>query len=158
MRAADIMRRSFATVKPGTAVIDAARLLLETNQRGLPVLDDNRDLVGIISEGDLLHRDELGVRPPAGNWLEEIMGIEEGGPARERMRALRVGTIMTPNPVCVDEDATIDDVIVAMDLRKVAQIPVVSAGTVIGLISRLELISALERCLSRTEDEAEAAE
>jgi CBS domain-containing protein len=122
------------------------------------VVDDNGDLIGIISEGDLLHRDELGVRPPAGNWLEEIMGIEEGGPARERMRALRVGTIMTPNPVCVDEDATIDNVIVAMDLRKVAQIPVVSAGTVIGLISRLELMSALERCLSRTEDKAEAAE
>ena len=57
-----------------------------TNQRGLPVLDDNGELVGIISEGDLLHRDELGVSPPAGNWFEQILGIEEGGPARERMR------------------------------------------------------------------------
>jgi CBS domain-containing protein len=41
MRAADVMRTSFATVKPSTRVIDAARLLLETNQRGLPVLDDD---------------------------------------------------------------------------------------------------------------------
>src|SRR5215475_5919009 len=87
MRATDVMRSSFATVKACTSLLEAARLLLETNQRGLPVLDDSGDLVGIISEGDLLHRDELGVRPPAGNWLEQVLGIEEDNPARERMRA-----------------------------------------------------------------------
>jgi CBS domain-containing protein len=64
MRAKDVMRRSFATVKPGTSLVEAARLLLETNQRGLPVQDKDGNLVGIISEGDLLHRDELGVKPP----------------------------------------------------------------------------------------------
>src|SRR5689334_16526198 len=143
MLATDVMRSSFATVAPATTLIDAVRLLLETNQRGLPVVDDNGDLVGIISEGDLLHRDELGVRPPAGNWLEEILGIEEGDPARERMRALRVGTVMTPDPVSVDEDASVDDVIMAMDSRHVAQIPVVSAGKVVGMINRFQLLSAL---------------
>jgi len=151
MRAVDIMRSSFATVKPGTSLIEAARLLLETNQRGLPVIDDKGDLVGMISEGDLLHRDELGVRPPAGNWLEQILGVEEGGPARERMRALRVETIMTPYPVCVDEDATVDDVITAMDVRNVGQVPVVSADKVIGVVSRFQLISALEQRLSQGE-------
>ncbi len=158
MRAMDVMRNSFATVKSSTSLLDAARLLLETNQRGLPVLDDNGGLVGIISEGDFLHRDELGVMPPAGNWLEQILGIEEVTPARERMRALRVGEIMTLNPVYVEEDASVDDVIVAMDLRDVAQLPVVSTGKVVGMISRFELISALERCLSQSEDALEAAE
>lgn len=156
MRATDIMLTSFATVKPGTALIDAVRLLLETNQRGLPVVDEDGDLVGIISEGDLLHRDELDVMPPAGNWLEQILGIEEGGPARERMRSLCVGVIMTPEPVCVDEDATVDDVIIAMDLRKVGQVPVVSAGKVIGLVNRIQLIAALERSLSRAEHRVES--
>ena len=157
MRATDIMRSWFATVKPSTPLIEAAQLLLQTNQRGLPVQDNDGNLVGIISEGDLLHRDELGVKPPAGNWLEELLGIEEGGPARERMRALCVGSIMTQDPVCVDEDATVDDVIAAMDLRKIGQLPVVCAGKAIGMISRFELISALERTLSRGED-VEAAE
>lgn len=157
MRATDVMLSSFATVKPGTALIDAVRLLLQTNQRGLPVVDDDGNLVGIISEGDLLHRDELGVKPHAGNWLEEIIGVEERTPARERMRSLSVGVIMTPGPVCVDEDATVDDVINAMDSREVGQIPVVSAGKVIGIVNRYHLISALERSLSRTEDETESA-
>ena len=64
MLAPEVMRTSFATVKPATPLIDAARLLLETNQRGLPVLDHEGRLVGIVAEGDLLHRDELGVSPP----------------------------------------------------------------------------------------------
>jgi CBS domain-containing protein len=68
MLATEVMRSSFAAVKPTTTLIDAVRLLLQTNQRGLPVLDDNGHLVGIVSEGDLLHRDELGVSPPSGNW------------------------------------------------------------------------------------------
>jgi CBS domain-containing protein len=157
MRAADVMLRSFATVKPATALIDAVRLLLETNQRGLPVIDEEGKLVGIISESDLLHRDELGVRPHAGNWLEEIIGIEERTPARERMRSLSVGVIMTPEPICVDQDATVDDVIKVMDSREVAQVPVVSAGKVVGIINRFRLISVLERSLRRTGSKTESA-
>jgi CBS domain-containing protein len=122
--------------------------LLQTNQRGLPVLDKNGNLVGMISEGDLLHRDELGVTPPTGNWLEQLLEIEEGGPARERMRTLNVATIVTRNPVCVDEHASANDVIAAMDRRRVAQVPVVCAGKVIGIVSRFELLAALERKLS----------
>ena len=158
MLATEVMRSSFATVKPTTALIDAARLLLQTNQRGLPVLDDDERLVGIVSEGDLLHRDELGVSPPAGNSLEALLGIEEGGPARERMRALRVATIMTPQPAFVDEDATVNDVVAEMDRRRVAQVPVVCADRVIGIASRLELIAALERCLSRREENLETGQ
>ena len=150
MLATEVMRTSFATVKPATPLIDAARLLLETNQRGLPVLDDEGRLVGIVAEGDLLHRDELGVSLPT-NWIEALLGIEEGGPVRERMRALRVSAIMTPDPLCVGEDATIDDVVANMDMREISQLPVVSADRVVGMVSRFELVAALERCLSQSE-------
>ena len=157
MRVTEVMRTSFATVKLHTPLIDAARLLLETNQRGLPVLDDDGRLVGIITEGDLLHRDELGVSPPC-NWLDGLLGIQEGGPLRERMRALRVSTIMTPDPLCVDADATINDVVAKMDMREISQLPVVCADKVVGMISRFELIAALERCLRRNEASTEAVQ
>jgi len=88
------------------------------------------------------------VTPPAGNWLEELLGIEEGGPARERMRTPNVAKIMTQNLVCVDEHATVNDVIAAMDQRRIAQVPVVCAGKMIGSISRFELLAALEYKLS----------
>ena len=154
MRAADVMRASFATVRPSTPLVDVARLLLETNQRGLPVLDDQERLVGIVTEGDLLHRSELGVNPPC-NWLDVFLGIEEGGRVRERMHALRVSAIMTPNPLCVDEDATINDVVANMDMREISQLPVVRADRVVGMISRSELVAALERCLSRNQSSPE---
>ena len=86
MNVSDVMRRSFATIKPEASVLEAARLLLQTNQRGLPVIE-GETLVGLISEGDFLHRVELDVAPPRGNWLEEILGIEEDTPARRRMQA-----------------------------------------------------------------------
>ena len=73
------------------------------------------------------------------------------------MRALRAVDIMTPDPISVDEDASIDDVVAEMDRRAVAQLPVVCADGVIGMISRFELIAALERSLSLTEKSAEKA-
>jgi len=85
MKAADIMRTWFATVKPSAPLLDAIHLLLETSQRGLPVVDGEGALVGIISEGDFLHRRELGVDYPEGFWL----GKDEGQLARERTSGLR---------------------------------------------------------------------
>jgi CBS domain-containing protein len=150
MLAAEVMRTSFATVKLNTPLVDVARLLLETNQRGLPVLDDEGRLAGIVTESDLLHREELGVSAPC-NWLGALMGAEEGGRVRQRMRALRVAKIMTPDPLCVDEGATINEVVAQMDMREISQVPVVCADQVIGMISRFELVAALERCLGRSE-------
>lgn len=148
MLATKVMRSSIATIRATTSLLEAVRLLLQTNQRGLPVLDNEGNLAGIVSEGDLLHRDELGVTAPTGNWLEELLGIEEGGPARQRMRTLNVSTIMTPDPVSVDENATVNDVVDLMDRRKISQVPVVCRGKVLGMVSRFELLAALERKIS----------
>ena len=83
MLATDVMRTWFATVKPNAPLLDAVHLLLETNQRGLPVIDDNGSLVGVISEGDFLHRRELGVTCSAGFLLEWLLGREKGQLVRE---------------------------------------------------------------------------
>jgi CBS domain-containing protein len=151
MLATDVMRSSFATIKPAATVLDAVQLLLETDQRGLPVIDDAGDLVGMISEGDFLHRDELGISPPSGNWLESLLGIAENTPERERMRTLRVDALMSSSPITVGVDASIEDVVAQMDLYDVSQIPVICAGAVVGIVSRRELLSALALRLRETE-------
>jgi CBS domain-containing protein len=111
MLATDVMRTWFATIKPNAPLLDAVHLLLETNQRGLPVIDDHGSLVGIISEGDFLHRQELGVTSPAGFLLEWLVGRAEGHLMRERTQGLRVDAVMTRDPVRVDETATVDDIV-----------------------------------------------
>ena len=147
MNVSDVMRRSFATIKPEASLLEAAHLLLETNQRGLPVIDGEGTLVGIISEGDFLHRVELDIAPPPGNWLEDILGIEEDTPARRRMQARLVRDAMTCDPVCVNDEATLDEVVALMDSRHMAQVPVVCGATVVGMIGRVELLSAVAHAL-----------
>lgn len=149
MNVSDIMRRSFATIKPDAPILDAAHSLIETNQRGLPVIDHDGALVGVISEGDFLHRTELGISPPPVNWLEELLGIEEDTPARRRMRARLVREVMTRDPVWVDDEASLDEVVALMDARHIAQLPVVCGGSVVGVVSRVELLAAVARALSQ---------
>ena len=149
MLATDVMRTWFATINPNAPLLDAVRLLLETNQRGLPVVDDNGSLVGVISEGDVLHRRELGVTCSVGFLLEWLLGREKGQLVRERMQALQVGAVMTRNPVCVDEKATVDEVVGRMDDHQISQVLVVRSGRLVGIVGRIQLLAALERCLSR---------
>jgi CBS domain-containing protein len=154
MKVSDIMRRSFATIKPDAPLLDAAHLLLETNQRGLPVVDREGTLVGVISEGDFLHRSELEISPPPGNWLEELLGIEEDTPARRRMRARLVREVMTPDPASIDDEASLDEVVALMDARHVAQLPVVCGGSVVGVVSRVELLVAVANALGSVAQES----
>ena len=149
-----VMRRKFATIKPEASLLEAAHLLLETNQRGLPVIDGEGALVGIISEGDFLHRVELDIDPPPGNWLEEILGIKEDTPARRRMQARIVREAMSRNPVCVSDETTLDEVVALMDIRHIGQLPVVCGATVIGIISRIELLRAVAHALRAGEPDS----
>jgi CBS domain-containing protein len=104
--------------------------------------------VGIISEGDFLYRAELDVEPPQ-SWLDGL--LHKTRVRVSRNHSLFVGRIMTQAPVCVSPDAPLDDVVALMDIHRIAQILVPDDGSVVGLVSRLELVAAVERQLSRTE-------
>jgi CBS domain-containing protein len=154
MNVTDIMRSRFATIKPDAPLLEAAHLLLETNQRGLPVVNQEGSLVGIISEGDFVHRSELDIGTPAGNWLEELLGIEEDTPSRRRMCASSVHEVMTHDPVGVDVEWTLDEVVALMDARHIAQLPVVCGGALIGVIGRVKLLTAVARVLGSAKEKS----
>lgn len=147
MKAADIMRTWFATVKPGAPLLDAIHLLLETNQRGLPVVDGDGALLGIISEGDFLHRQELGVDYPEGFWLKWLFGRDEGQFARERTGGLRVDAVMSRHPVCVDENATLEEVVKQMDIYQISQVLVLRDKKLAGILGKTQMLAALEQRL-----------
>jgi CBS-domain-containing membrane protein len=89
MNVSHVMRRLFATIKPEASLLEAANLFLETNQRGLPVIDGEGTLVGIISEGDCLHWVELDISAPPGNWLEDILASKRIARSPSYVGALR---------------------------------------------------------------------
>jgi CBS domain-containing protein len=153
MNVSDIMRKSIASVAADAPLIDAARLLLETNQRALPVLEAGQ-LVGIISEGDFLHRVELGIDLPTATWLQSVFGGAKTESYRSRVNSLTVGQVMTKKAVCIDEEASADEVVGLMDKFGVSQLPVTCAGIVVGMISRAEMLAAVERSLRDASDRA----
>ena len=64
------------------------------------------------------------------------------------MRAQLVREVMTRDPVCVDDEAALDEVVALMDARQIAQLPVVCGGSVVGVVSRVELLVAVAGALS----------
>ena len=74
MKAADVMTDKVLPVDPGVSVADAARLMLDSNISGLPVVDRDGRLVGIVSEGDFLRRAETGTERRRLRWLEFLLG------------------------------------------------------------------------------------
>jgi CBS domain-containing protein len=154
MKVSDIMRRSFASIKADASLLEAADLLLETNQRGLPVVDDDGNLLGMISEGDFLRRAELEVDLPRENWFEKILGTDKHAPARRRMSALVVGEVMSRHPICISDEAPVSEVVAMMGARRIAQLPVVCGDTLVGVIGRAELLQAVASVLRAARETA----
>ena len=145
MIVSEIMRRSLSTVRPETGVIEAADLLLKTNQRALPVVDDAGLMIGIVSEGDFLHRSELGLACPNRARYDALFGPGETALHFTKLNARAVNQLMSESIVSVDEDSTVDEAVALMDAHDVSQIPVVCAGYAVGMITRLELVAAVAR-------------
>jgi CBS domain-containing protein len=72
MIASDVMVREVKTVGPGASVAEAARLMAQNDLSALPVVDDHEQLVGIISEADLLRREEIGTEVHRPRWIEAM--------------------------------------------------------------------------------------
>lgn len=145
MKASEVMRSPAVSVKPDCRVIDAVRLLMETNRRGLPVVDSSGSFVGIVSEGDFLRRIELGTAPANRPWFDAIFGTGESAAAIAHAHGCRIDEIMTRNPIYVAPEVDLAEAIALMETHRVAQIPVVLEGAVLGVISKAELLAAVER-------------
>ncbi len=141
MIAADIMTRAVVTATPETDLATVARLLLEHNISAMPVIDDRRRLVGIISEGDLLGRpSEKSFR---GSWLRLFSSdagtLEELATARH----LKVADVMTRRVVSVSDETPINVVASLMHLHKLKRVPVLRDSELVGVISRIDVIGGL---------------
>jgi CBS domain-containing protein len=147
MLARDLMTREVITVNRETTVKEVARLLLEHKISGLPVVDKENRVIGIVSEGDLIYQDKK-LHTPA--FLEILGGIiylenpNRLGQDLIKMTAVKVGDLMTTRVYTVREDAKLEDIATIMVEKKVNRIPVVDgAGRLAGIISRQDLVKAM---------------
>lgn len=143
MQVKDVMTRNVIAVQAHEPIVHAARLMLQNRISGLPVLDAEGELVGIVTEGDFLRRSELGTQRRRAKWLEFIIG--PGRLAEEYVHAAgrKVDEIMTHDPATIDEDQTLEAVVELMERRHVKRLPVTQNGRMVGIVSRANLMHAL---------------
>ncbi len=147
MNAADVMTRNPATVREDTPIAEAIHLMLDRRISGMPVSGANGELVGILTEGDLLRRIETGTERQRPRWIEFLMGSGRLAAEYVRTHARRVNEVMTRGVASVTPDTPLRDVVALMERRGVKRIPVVQNETCIGIISRADLIRTLGRVL-----------
>ena len=143
MQVSDVMTRKVISVVAGETVLKAARLMLQNGISGLPVVDAQDNVVGMVTEGDFLRRSEIGTQRQRPKWLEFVVG--PGRIADEYVHAAgrTVEEVMTKDPVTVTEDDTLDTVVELMERRRIKRLPVVRNGKMVGIVSRSNLMRAV---------------
>ena len=140
MQAKDIMTVNVISVSETTPVHEIVQLMLKYQISAVPVIDDARNVVGIVSEGDLLRSEtpRAGRRRPW--WLEAVLGE---GVAYEKAHGRNAGAVMTRNVVTVDEDTPIHQIAELLERHHIKRVPVLRGGRLAGIVSRANLLHGL---------------
>jgi CBS domain-containing protein len=143
MIVSDVMTRNVISVAPDDTVEAAASLMLKRGISGLLVVDKGGDLVGILTEGDLLRRDELGTQRDRPWWLRLLVSPARQATDFVQAHGRHVRDVMTEDVVSVPADSPLEDVVTLMERHQIKRVPVVSDRHVIGIVSRSDLLRAL---------------
>jgi CBS-domain-containing membrane protein len=160
MKVAHVMARTVLSVRPETTISQAAGLMLLHEISGLPVVDGDGHLVGIVTEGDFLRRAEMGTQRQRPRWLQFFVGSGRLAEDYVRSRSRKVEDVMTRPVLTVEEDTPLSDAVELMERHRIKRLPVLRGGRVIGIVSRANLLHALasldREAQSITSDDDEA--
>ncbi|MCG5478966.1 CBS domain-containing protein [Sinorhizobium alkalisoli] len=139
MQAKDFMTRGVISISPEHSVSHAARIMLENHISGLLVRDDQGQLLGVLSEGDLLRRAELG---PAA-WRSSTEKQHASAERFIKSHSWQVGDVMTRKLVTVDGDTPLDRVAAIMAANQVNRVPVMQGDEILGIVTRSDILRAV---------------
>jgi CBS-domain-containing membrane protein len=143
MKAVDVMVRDVVTVTPDTDVAEAVRLLGEHDVSALPVVDKDGTVVGIISEGDLLRREEIGTEKHRPWWIEAVTPAATLAHEFAKSHGQRVEEVMSTEVVSASEDTPLDEIATLLEKHRIKRVPIIKEGKLVGIVSRSNLIQAL---------------
>jgi len=143
IRARDVMTSPVITVKATTTVKEVARLFLERRISATPVLDDQGKLVGIVSEGDLVHRSEISTERRRPWWLVLMAGDEGLAAEYIRAHAKRVDDLMSRNVITAAPDTPLHEIAEMLEKYGIKRLPIVRDGQLVGIVSRANLVQAI---------------
>jgi len=158
MRAADVMTSDVITVGEDASVQEVARLMAEHGISAVAVVDRESRVVGMVSEGDLLHRAETGTERRRSWWLEMVASTNQLAGEYVKSHSGSVKDVMTHDVISVTEETTVADIAILLETNRIKRVPVLRDGRLVGIVSRANLVQALAMTISEQPSGAEAAD
>ena len=137
------MTKPVVTATPDLPVLDVVELMLKHHISALPVVSSDGTLVGLISEGDLIRRSEIGARDYSSWWLAAIGGKVRLAEEFVKTHGMQAAEIMTRDVVTIPETSPVGQIAELLEKHRIKRVPVVSDGKVVGIVSRANLLQAL---------------
>jgi CBS domain-containing protein len=145
MKVSDVMTRDVVTAHPGTPLKEVARLMATYGISGLPVVDDEGTVVGIVSEADFLIKGR-GHHDGRGGALGRLFGSSRETQAeRDKIAAATAGELMTSPAITIETDAPVRHAAALMVERHVNRLPVARDGHLVGIVTRADVVRAYLR-------------
>ena len=143
MKAADVMVSNVISVGSQASVQEVAHLLLRNTISGVPVTGPQGELVGIVSEGDLMRRPEAGTERRHSWWLGLLASSEGMASEYIKSHSHKVVDVMTRRVVTATPDTPVSEIAALLEKHGIKRVPIVTDGKVVGIVSRANLLHAL---------------
>ena len=143
MKAADVMVTNVISVTPDVLVQDVAYILLSNRISAVPIVDDEGELLGIVSEGDLMRRSETGTGRHRPWWLAMLTGRDIRALDYAKEHSRRITDVMTSKVVTATPDTPLRDIATLLEKNGIKRVPIVKDGKMVGIVSRANLLQAL---------------
>ena len=143
MKVRDVMTYGVISVPESASIAEAIETMLRSRVSAVVVFDADHALSGILSEGDLLRRSELGSEPERPYWLELLIGSGRLADAYAHEHGRKAGEVMTREVETITEDAELSEAVDRMIHRRIKRLPVLRGETLVGIVSRSDLLKGL---------------
>jgi CBS domain-containing protein len=149
MRAMDVMTNEVITVNENASVPSVAKLMAKHGISAVPVVDKNQRVIGMVSEGDLLHRAEIGTEHRRSWWLEMASSTNKLAGDYIKSHSGKVKDVMTRDVISVVDTTPVADIAVLLETNRIKRVPVLRDGKLVGIVSRANLVRALAMTITQ---------
>ncbi|MBC8178959.1 MAG: CBS domain-containing protein [Desulfobacteraceae bacterium] len=146
LNASDIMTTDVITVKKDTSLKDLAKILYKNHINGVPVVDEDGSLLGVICESDLIRKDKKLHIPTVVAIFDAVVYLESPKSIEKefkRISATTVEDLYTKKTITVDERTPIDEIATIMTKKKIYTIPVMDGDLIVGVIGKADLLRTI---------------
>jgi CBS domain-containing protein len=143
LKAKDVMKKDVITVSPGTSVAELGRLFIDKNISGAPVVDENGEMFGIVTENDLISQNTQFHIPTILRIFDAIIPLISSSKMEKeimKMTASTVGEICSKEVVTIDEETSLEDIATMMTDKGIHLLPVVKDKEIVGIVGKKDII------------------